>query len=150
MVDHSCGRRGHEDPGVHPARAGSRQAAESAFRNGALWNTAILVGKVQSFWRLGWRHLPQMMVPFVELWESLGTENESAVLERIYRTLPTLDLSRDLLQASTANLVVSKLSNLLWSDWGSPARIRETLEVIGARERASEALETLHLSVEEA
>jgi mannose-1-phosphate guanylyltransferase len=111
----------------------AKNAAESAFRNGALWNTSILVGKVQSFWRLGWRRLPQMMVPFVELWDSLGTENESAVLERIYRTLPTLDFSRDLLQAATANLVVSKLSNVLWSDWGSPARIRETLELIGVR-----------------
>jgi hypothetical protein len=55
------------------------------------------------------------------------------VLDRIYRTIPALDFSRDLLQAAAKHLAVMKLEGVFWSDWGSPARILDTLHTFGLR-----------------
>jgi mannose-1-phosphate guanylyltransferase len=111
----------------------SAQTAETLFRRGASWNTSIVIGSVKTFWGLGLRYVPQMMAPFVELLLSLGTEQEETVLDRIYRDMPTLDFSRDLLQAASMHLAVMSLEGVLWSDWGSPQRILDTLALIGAR-----------------
>jgi mannose-1-phosphate guanylyltransferase len=111
----------------------TKYTAESAFRRGALWNTSIVIGNVKTLWGLGWRYLPEMMVPFVELWDSLGKKPEQVVLDRIYREMPTLDFSRDLLQVASKHLSVMKLDDgVLWSDWGNPRRIKDTLRRIGA------------------
>ena len=111
----------------------TKNTAESAFRRGALWNTFIIIGKVKTLWGLGWRYLPEMMVPFVELWDNLGKGDEERVLDRIYQDMPTLDFSRDLLEVASKQLAVMKLDGVLWSDWGSPHRILDTLKLIGAR-----------------
>jgi mannose-1-phosphate guanylyltransferase len=111
----------------------TKATAESAFCRGALWNTSIIIGRVKTLWGLGWRYLPGMMVPFVELWDSLGREQEQSTLERIYRDMPTLDFSRDLLQVARKQLAVIELDSLLWSDWGNPRRILDTLTLTGAR-----------------
>ncbi|MGH7556155.1 MAG: hypothetical protein ACREMQ_24390, partial [Longimicrobiales bacterium] len=74
-----------------------------------------------------------MMVPFVELWDSLGKGQEEMVLERIYREMPKLDFSRDLLEVAAKHLAVMELEGVLWSDWGSPHRILDTLKLTGAR-----------------
>jgi hypothetical protein len=47
--------------------------------------------------------------------------------------MPTLDFSRDLLEVASKQLAVMKLDGVLWSDWGSPHRILDTLKLIGAR-----------------
>jgi mannose-1-phosphate guanylyltransferase len=109
------------------------QTAETLFHRGASWNTSIVIGRVKTLWGLGLRYIPQMMAPFVELLESLGTEPEETVVDRIYRDMPTLDFSRDLLQAASMHLAVMSLEGVLWSDWGSPQRILDTLALIGAR-----------------
>jgi mannose-1-phosphate guanylyltransferase len=111
----------------------TKATADAAFRRGALWNTSIIIGTVKTLWGLGWRYLPGMMVPFVELWDTLGREQEERTLERIYRDMPTLDFSRDLLQVAGKHLAVMELDSVLWSDWGSPRRILDTLTLTGAR-----------------
>jgi mannose-1-phosphate guanylyltransferase len=117
----------------------TKKTAESAFLKGALWNTSIVIGRVKTLWGLGWRYLPEMMVPFVELWDGLARGQEESVLDRIYRNMPTLDFSRDLLQVAGMHLAVMKLQGVLWSDWGSPERILQTLDRIGAPLPASGA-----------
>lgn len=119
----------------------TKNTAEYVFKRGALWNTSIVIGRVKTLWGLGWRYLPQMMVPFVELWHSLGREQEEIVLDRIYRDMPTLDFSRDLLQAAGKHLAVMKLEGVLWSDWGSPRRILKAIEITNHLHESGEILE---------
>ncbi|MGH9322377.1 MAG: sugar phosphate nucleotidyltransferase [Vicinamibacteria bacterium] len=107
------------------------RVAEAALRGGALWNTSIVAAKVRTLWELGWRYAPEMMAPFMELWDSFARGGESLVLERIYREMPTLDLSRHVLQRASKHLAVMELDGIFWSDWGSPPRILETLERLG-------------------
>jgi mannose-1-phosphate guanylyltransferase len=131
---------GNSIPGMSRARdvayfieKPTKATAESAFRRGALWNTSIIIGRVKTLWGLGWRYLPAMMVPFAELLDSFGREQEQRTLERIYRDMPTLDFSRDLLQMAGKQLAAIELDSVLWSDWGSPRRILDTLTLTGAR-----------------
>jgi len=45
--------------------------------------------------------------------------------------MPAISISHGLLQRNPANLRALRVSGVLWSDWGSPNRVRQTLERIG-------------------
>lgn len=109
----------------------SPDEARRVLRRGALWNTLIVTGRVEAFWKLGWRFLPEMMVLFEELSRCFGTAEETACLDDIYRRMPLRDFSSDLLEHCQESLVMLELSNVVWSDWGRAERIRDTLRGIG-------------------
>ena len=64
--------------------------AQLAYASGALWNTCIMAGKVEAFWNLGRRVLPNMMVLFERLTEAIDTPKEAEVLRTMYKRLPCL------------------------------------------------------------
>jgi mannose-1-phosphate guanylyltransferase len=51
-------------------------------------------------------------------------------LNAIYRDMPAKNFSSDLLQRVPEQLAVVELTGVLWSDWGKPERIAETLRRI--------------------
>jgi mannose-1-phosphate guanylyltransferase len=110
--------------------------ARAAMASGALWNTMILAARVDTLWALGWRCFPEMMPLFERLSSAVGSGEESAVLETIYRLMPVRNFSSGLLQRVAASLVVVELDGVLWSDWGRPERILETLRRIGLADSA--------------
>lgn len=112
-----------EKPGLAEALAG--------IAAGALWNTLVFTAKVEALWGLGWRRFPEMMPLFERLGQSVGTSREAGVLESIYKVMPPHNFSSGLLAHATHHLAVLELSGVLWSDWGKPERIAETLRVIG-------------------
>lgn len=107
--------------------------ADAALRAGALWNTLVLAAKVDVLWKLGWQCLPDMMRHFEQLGQAIGGPEETHVLQAIYRDLPMHNLSSDLLQRVPDRLAVVELTGALWSDWGRPERIAETLRRIDRR-----------------
>lgn len=107
--------------------------ALQAKSNGALWNTLVMVAKVETLWRLGWKCIPVIMKRFERLGKTIGTVHESHMLHQLYRHMPEMDFSSDLLQHVPQHLGVMELEEVLWSDWGRPERIRETLEVLGKK-----------------
>lgn len=109
----------------------SLDEARSALGRGALWNTLIVTGKLTAFWKLGFELVPEMMGLFEELGRAVGSPEEEAHLKRIYRSMPVRDFSSDLLQRCPEALIVVELSGVVWSDWGCPQRIRDTLRAIG-------------------
>ena len=98
---------------------------------GALWNTLVLVAKVETLWKSGWLCLPDMMERFEQLRRSIGTPAEGTTLQAIYRNMPSRNFSRQMLQPLTDQLGVIELDGVLWSDWGRPERIVETLQLLG-------------------
>ncbi len=100
---------------------------------GALWNTLVLVVNVETLWKAGWECFPEVMKQFERLRQSIGTSVEDSVLQAIYRDMPNLNFSREVLQPLSGQLGVMELEKVLWSDWGRPGRIIETLETIGIR-----------------
>ncbi len=108
-------------------------AALQAMSNGALWNTLVMVAKVDTLWRLGWQCIPVIMERFERLGKTIGTVHESQTLHRLYRNMPLVNFSSEVLQKVPERLGVIELEEVLWSDWGRPERIRETLEILGKK-----------------
>jgi mannose-1-phosphate guanylyltransferase len=107
--------------------------ADAALRTGALWNTLVFAANIDLLWTLGWQCVPDMMPLFERLSEAIGGPEEGRVLEAIYRDIPAKNFSSDLLQRVPEKLAVIELTGVLWSDWGKPERIAETLRRIDRR-----------------
>jgi mannose-1-phosphate guanylyltransferase len=113
----------------------SPEDARAAREEGALWNTMILAAKVDTFWRLGWRYLPELMFRFESYVEAIGTPHEEGALASIYKEMPKRNFSSDLLQRARTEVASVELEGVLWSDWGRAERIAETLGRVGMRPR---------------
>ncbi len=107
------------------------EQAARLFERGALWNTLVLVARVQALWDIANEQLADLMPYFTVLKAAIGTQRETTVLEEIYQTLPRVNFSSALLQRATGRTAVLPLEGVLWSDWGQPARIVESLQTIG-------------------
>jgi mannose-1-phosphate guanylyltransferase len=104
--------------------------ADAALRSGALWNTFVMVGKVDTFWRMGWTCSPEMMTRFEQLEQVIGSQEERGMLDAMYEKMPVKNFSTDLLQQVPDLVAVMELTGVLWCDWGKPQRVAETLRRI--------------------
>lgn len=102
-----------------------------AMSNGALWNTLVIVAKVDTLWKLGWQCIPTIMERFEQLGKAIGTVHEDQTLHQVYTHMPLMNFSSEVLQNIPEHLGIIELKDVLWSDWGRPERIRETLEILG-------------------
>lgn len=105
--------------------------AREAMASGALWNTFVFAANIQTLWRLGWEHLPEIMGFFEELTPAIGTPREGMILEAMYRHMPVRNFSTGLLQRVQEKLGLIELRDVIWSDWGHPERIAATLRSLG-------------------
>src|SRR5262245_17253926 len=97
----------------------------------ALWNTFILTFKADFLWSLGYRCFPTMMTQLEDFIRTIGTPAEEAALDLLYEGLPYSNFSSDLLEIVPEEIAVLELDGVLWSDWGRPERILESLAAIG-------------------
>ncbi len=104
--------------------------ADEALSNNALWNTMVMTATVDTFWDLGRQCFPGLMERFDRLGSAIGTPEEARILDLIYRDMPVKNFSADLLQQVPDRVVVTELTDTLWSDWGRPERIAEALRRI--------------------
>ncbi len=111
----------------------SQLEALQAMANGALWNTLVIVAKVETLWKLGWQCVPDIMERFEWLAKTIDTIHERQTLRRLYQKMPFINFSSTVLQKIPERLGVIELEGVLWSDWGRPERIIETLEVLGKK-----------------
>ena len=105
--------------------------ADTALASGALWNTSVLVAKGETLWELGWQCFPDMMQLFEGLSQAIGTPQEEQALDAIDREMLPYNFSSDLLQRVPEHVAVIEMTGVLWSDWGKPERIANTLRQIG-------------------
>jgi mannose-1-phosphate guanylyltransferase len=112
--------------------------AREARATGSLWNTMVLAANGRKLWNLGWKCFPEMMPLFERLKEAIDTAEELRVLDAIYEAMPRRNFSSHLLQRTPEQLAVMEMRDVLWSDWGHPERIVQTLEKIGTRPAFSE------------
>jgi len=105
--------------------------AQHLMSSGGLWNTMILIGQLTTFWNLGWLFLPHLMQKIRAFQVFIDSQWEQSMLEHMYLDMPVCNLSEGLLQEIPNHLTVLEMSNVLWSDWGQPRRILETLQSIG-------------------
>lgn len=114
----------------------------NAMAKGALWNTSIIIAKVETLWKLGWEYLPVIMERFERLGGTIGSSHEGQVLRQLYQKMPTLDFSQDLLQRIPERMGMIEVEEVLWSDWERPERILDTLNVLRKEPRFSPEMAT--------
>jgi mannose-1-phosphate guanylyltransferase len=135
--DHTETEYGWIDRGAELGHSGSfavrafqekpdEHAAEVLRARGALWNTFISVGPVSAYWRLARQHLPLHTAMLDRYLLHRRIVGERMALESLYRDLPAANFSRELL-AHARGLAVVPLTGSGWSDWGSPARVFQSL-----------------------
>jgi len=105
-----------------------KPAADEArlyFENGFLWNTFVIVARASAIVEAGRSVAPEV---------SAGVEHavQAAIggpdaFDKAFTELPTADFSRSILERCAERLVISRLPDRIWSDWGTPERVFESL-----------------------
>jgi mannose-1-phosphate guanylyltransferase len=102
---------------------------------GALWNTMVMAFKARTLIRLVRDAIPSLYSAFSRIAAAIGTGAERNVVKRAYRQMQIVNFSRELLQPhpreSAIRLLVLPVRGVLWSDWGSEARVLAALGKLG-------------------
>lgn len=109
------------------------EQARAAMASGALWNTLVFAARVETIWRLGWGCVPEVMTLFEDLVDSIGSAVENAMIEKIYQEMPVRNFSSDVLARAVDCIAAVELKGVVWSDWGKPRRIADTVERLGIK-----------------
>jgi mannose-1-phosphate guanylyltransferase len=115
----------------------SAGAVPALIRGGALWNVFIVVIRAQALLDLFKRRYPDV----VEAMHAAVANDAShaatgtATLE-LYRSLPTVDFSRDVAQGCESAMRVLRVPRCGWSDLGTPLRLQRTLRQLPKRPAA--------------
>jgi len=101
-----------EKPPLHQAHA--------LMRRGCLWNTFVTVGRATTFLDVLCSQIPEAVMSVTRAFADLAHE-------RAYGLLQAVDFSRDVLAHQAHRLLVLRDRMSGWADFGSPARVLETL-----------------------
>lgn len=104
--------------------------ARSLVERGCLWNSFVMVGKVDAFLGMIREAAPDLYGRFSSIEPALGSDEEERAIRALYTGLPAMNFSRDVLAARPAGLAVLVADGVTWSDLGRPdralARMRES------------------------
>jgi mannose-1-phosphate guanylyltransferase len=102
-------------------------------KSGALWNMFIIAGSVQALLALYERsHRASVALMRAVIGGKKSRGPDTPPLAEVYRQLPTVDFSRDLLEPQAAKLQVLSVPSCGWNDLGTPKRVIETLNTLPA------------------
>jgi mannose-1-phosphate guanylyltransferase len=112
-----------------------RPTAVRLFGAGSFWNTLVLAGSLEAYFRLAAVQVPDVLAPLRVAAECMGTPVEAAALSASYARIPPTSLSRALLARCPQDLMMLAARGVCWGDWGEPARILRTLHRFDLRPR---------------
>ena len=111
----------------------TESVAKRLFRTGCLWNSFVMVGKVDTFLAMFERRLPEMFRKFDALSWTFSTPEEPAAIRSIYSRIGEANFSSEVLERSASELLVMRVADVGWSDWGEPQRVLGTLVDLGVK-----------------
>jgi len=94
--------------------------AQALLRHGCLWNTFVTVGQASTFLDVLCSRIPNVVLSI----NNALAENQ---LEAVYRLLPGVDLSREVLVPQPHRLLAVRDKTSGWADLGSPSRVMDIL-----------------------
>jgi mannose-1-phosphate guanylyltransferase len=106
--------------------------AERLLRVGALWNSFVMVGRIDAFLGLIAAGAPELAAAFTPV-RTAATQREAEMVERIYATIPALNFSERVLMPAARRLGTVRVKDVEWSDWGHPARVAAIIRRTGWR-----------------
>jgi mannose-1-phosphate guanylyltransferase len=116
-------RRFWEKPAVNVAR--------KLMERGCLWNSFVMVGRVDSLLRMTYKAMPELFQSFAAIAPTFGGTAERLALQQLYSVIPEINFSHEVLAKQPDELSVMRVSDVGWSDLGEPARVLSTLARMG-------------------
>lgn len=101
--------------------------AQHLLRSGSLWNTFVMVGRVQAFLDLASASVPGLLRVLRSGFVFAAPDSETRVAEWLYDQIEPADFSRQVLSPGTGRLVTLSLGDIEWNDLGDPHRVVSTL-----------------------
>jgi len=108
------------------------EQAARFFRRGFLWNSLVVVARVEALKALGRIRVPAVDGRLARMAAFAGGAHEGWALEQAYAHMGPASFSREVLARSAASLLVLPVQGVHWSDWGTPDRVVRTLHRIGS------------------
>src|ERR1044072_6746800 len=111
----------------------SLNLATSLMERGCLWNSFVIVGRVDALLKMTRSAMPEMYARFAALTPAFETAHERKLLAELYSTIDDVNYSHEVLAARPQDLAVMRVGDVGWSDLGDPARVLSTLALIGVQ-----------------
>jgi mannose-1-phosphate guanylyltransferase len=106
----------------------SARRARTLIRQGALWNSFIIVATGRALLHLFERRCPVIVSRLQKALETSARDaDRSDPVSKLYDQLPSIDFSRDILTKNVDLLRVVTLAACGWSDLGTQSRLHRTL-----------------------
>lgn len=118
-------RTADDGPLRHVAAFVEKPSAERAtelFAGGAVWNTMVMVARVDALLDMFRSHLPELAETFAA-YRCLPADEREASLGACYAELQPADFSRDVLTRTSGLAVYTWNEPMGWSDLGTPDRL---------------------------
>jgi mannose-1-phosphate guanylyltransferase len=111
----------------------SATLAHALMERGCLWNSFVIVGRVDALLRMTQAAVPQLYASFAALTSSFETTRERIALAELYSKIDDVNFSQQVLAARPQDLAVMRVGDVGWSDLGDPARVLSTLALLGVQ-----------------
>lgn len=107
--------------------------ASSLMARGCLWNSFVMVGRIDALLKMTRAALPEMYAAFDAITPALETANEQQALAELYSQVEDSNFSHQVLAMRPEDLMVMRVGDVGWSDLGEPNRVLSTLARIGVQ-----------------
>ena len=100
---------------------------------GCLWNSFVMVGRVDALLNITWTALPKMYAAFLRIVPRFETAGEYEAAVELYAQLQDANFSHQVLANRAEDLMVMRVGDVGWSDLGEPRRVLSTLAHLGVQ-----------------
>ncbi len=110
-----------------------QKLAAALMAQGCLWNSFVMVGRVDAFLNPIRHTLPSLLGAFESIRSPFSTVSGEQELHELYSGIPATSFSQDVMAVRPTDLSVLCATGLGWSDLGEPGRVLSVLESKGVK-----------------
>ena len=105
--------------------------AASLMERGCLWNSFVMVGRVDALLKMTRAALPELYSDFTAIAPTFESAAERKALRALYNRIKDSNFSHQVLAVRPQDLAVMRVEDVGWSDLGEPTRVLSTLARLG-------------------
>ncbi len=107
--------------------------ATSLMERGCLWNSFVMVGRVDALLKMTRAAVPELYDAFAGVAPTFESAAEQKAVGQLYTQIHDTNFSHDVLSQRPEDLMVMRVADVGWSDLGDPNRVLSTLARIGVQ-----------------
>jgi mannose-1-phosphate guanylyltransferase len=111
----------------------SLELATSLMERGCLWNSFVMVGRVDALLKMTRAAMREMYAAFDAITPTFRKPGERKALAELYSQIEDSNFSHQVLAVRPDDLMVMRVGDVGWSDLGEPNRVLSTLAHLGVQ-----------------